>query len=141
MSYYRDMSASGGQGGSFIQGEDQVHPSTREGASGQRAMCASCAKPFRKGERVFWRTHMSPSRMYQPVKVGVCQNCVRDEGDIHANPQMKHVEIKFEKEKREALKRANEKERQDAQPDWKQKGNEEYRQNVQKYHKKGGRRR
>ena len=84
---------------------------------------------------------MSPSRMYQPVKVGVCQNCVRDEGDIHANPQMKHVEIKFEKEKREALKRANEKERQDAQPDWKQKGNEEYRQNVQKYHKKGGRRR
>ena len=129
MSYYRGMTPRLGQGGSFIQGDD------KKGASGQRAMCASCAKPFRKGERVFWRTHMSPSRMYQPVKVGVCENCERDEGNVQD-------EIKFEKERKagelETLKR--EQERQDAQPDWKQKGNEEYRHNIQKHHKKGGRR-
>ena len=126
MSYYKPKGIrSKGQGGSFIQGSDD-----QKGASSQRAMCATCGHPFRKGERVFWRTHMSPSRMYQPVKVGVCRDCERDQGDIQD-------EVRFENERkageREALKQAQK--REDAKPDWRQRGNEEYRQNIQKQYK------
>ena len=122
MSYYKPKGIrSKGQGGSFIQGSDD-----QKGASSQRAMCATCGHPFRKGERVFWRTHMSPSRMYQPVKVGVCRDCERDQGEVRFENERKAGE-------REALKQAQK--REDAKPDWKQRGNEEYRQNIQKQYK------
>lgn len=43
-----------------------------------RALCATCGHKFVKGERVHWKTHMSPSRLYTPVSVGVCDKCERD---------------------------------------------------------------
>ena len=73
MSYYKPKVRSTiGQGDSFVQGDSQ------KTGSGQRALCATCGHKFEKGERVFWKTHMSPSRMYSPIKVGVCSTCQRD---------------------------------------------------------------
>ena len=91
MSYYkRKVRSSIGQDDSFVQGEE-----VKKG-SGGRALCATCGHKFERGERVYWRSHFSPSKLYAPVKVGVCSTCQRDptfdEAEFHAErqPTRKH---------------------------------------------------